>query len=386
MCADARVENRAIAARLAKIGELFDMYLAEYGEEKDCAVDTWAAVGAEVAAALRYSRAMASSYIQYANTMRDALPKVAKVFANGDIDFRIFQAIVYRTGLIEDAEKIALADQKLAVRAPRWGSLSDSRLAAAVDRVVREVDRDAVRLRGERFSKREIDISDVGEGLYSVSGRVFSADGKALDQRLDALTHTVCEFDPRTHKELRADALGVLAVGGERLSCRCGRPDCPAGGALKAPNVTIHIVAEQGAVDGNSVEPGYLVEDNELISAEMVAELAREAKLRPIVSPLDAPPENGYVPSQALADFVRCRDLTCRAPGCDVPAFQCDIDHTIPYGDGGPIHPSNLKCQCRTHHLLKTSRSTQRIQQLLRVRQRRYLRSEATSPTLGQEV
>ena len=60
------------------------------------------------------------------------------------------------------------------------------------------------------------------------------------------------------------------------------------------------------------------------------------------------------MPSKALADFVRCRDLTCRWPGCDHPAFDCDIDHTIPYADGGPTHASNLKCYCRTHHLVKT--------------------------------
>ncbi|MGZ4564422.1 MAG: HNH endonuclease signature motif containing protein, partial [Mycobacterium sp.] len=52
--------------------------------------------------------------------------------------------------------------------------------------------------------------------------------------------------------------------------------------------------------------------------------------------------------------FVRCRDLTCRWPGCDCPAVACDIDHTIPYGQGGPTHASNLKCFCRTHHLVKT--------------------------------
>jgi hypothetical protein len=28
--------------------------------------------------------------------------------------------------------------------------------------------------------------------------------------------------------------------------------------------------------------------------------------------------------------------------------------HTIPYADGGPTHPSNLKSLCRKHHLLKT--------------------------------
>jgi hypothetical protein len=60
------------------------------------------------------------------------------------------------------------------------------------------------------------------------------------------------------------------------------------------------------------------------------------------------------VPSQALADFVRCRDLTCRWPGCDAPAVGCDLDHTIPYSQGGATHASNLKCYCRTHHLIKT--------------------------------
>jgi hypothetical protein len=55
-----------------------------------------------------------------------------------------------------------------------------------------------------------------------------------------------------------------------------------------------------------------------------------------------------------LADFVRCRDLTCRWPGCDQPAIGCDVDHTIPYAQGGATHAANLKCYCRTHHLVKT--------------------------------
>jgi hypothetical protein len=37
-----------------------------------------------------------------------------------------------------------------------------------------------------------------------------------------------------------------------------------------------------------------------------------------------------------------------------VPADKCDIDHTVPYAAGGPTHPSNLKLECRFHHLLKT--------------------------------
>ncbi len=30
------------------------------------------------------------------------------------------------------------------------------------------------------------------------------------------------------------------------------------------------------------------------------------------------------------------------------------LDHTIPYAQGGPTHAGNLKCYCRTHHLMKT--------------------------------
>src|SRR5262249_35015892 len=74
----------------------------------------------------------------------------------------------------------------------------------------------------------------------------------------------------------------------------------------------------------------------------------------PLINPGYSPPEPGYVPSRALADFVRCRDLTCRWPGCDAPATRCDLDHTIPHAEGGPTHAGNLKCYCRTHHLLQS--------------------------------
>jgi len=77
------------------------------------------------------------------------------------------------------------------------------------------------------------------------------------------------------------------------------------------------------------------------------------ATITPIVHPGQAPPENRYRPSKKLADFIRCRDMTCRFPGCRAPATQTDIDHTIPWPHG-PTTASNLKCLCRRHHLLKT--------------------------------
>ena len=86
--------------------------------------------------------------------------------------------------------------------------------------------------------------------------------------------------------------------------------------------------------------------------AEQVARLAEGATIREVEIPPDAA-EPRYRPSAKLAEFVRCRDLTCRFPGCDRPAQACDLDHTVPY-PAGPTHPSDLKCLCRFHHLLKT--------------------------------
>jgi hypothetical protein len=99
--------------------------------------------------------------------------------------------------------------------------------------------------------------------------------------------------------------------------------------------------------------PAFVIGGGILPAALLAATLER-ATIREVRHPgIDAPPEPRYTPSRALSDFVRCRDLTCRWPGCDKPSYQCDLDHTVPY-PVGPTHASNMKCYCRFHHLLKT--------------------------------
>jgi hypothetical protein len=85
----------------------------------------------------------------------------------------------------------------------------------------------------------------------------------------------------------------------------------------------------------------------------LAARIAAGARIAWIVHPGDTPPEPRYRPSATLDRFVRCRDMTCRFPGCRQPADVCDLDHTIA-SPIGPTCASNLKCLCRKHHLLKT--------------------------------
>ncbi|HSS26104.1 MAG TPA: HNH endonuclease signature motif containing protein [Mycobacterium sp.] len=354
ICSSSRAENRAAAAQLTAIGDLFAYRLSRCSDTEAWAVDTVEAVTAEVAAALRISQGLAGSRLRYARAMRERLPQVAQVFKAGDIDYRMFQTMVYRTDLITHGDVLAAVDGALAVKVPRWPSMTRGRLAGQVDKIVAHVDADALRRRKQRQDDREVWIGDLGGGVSEIQGSLFTADAHALDKRLNALSATVCEHDPRTREQRRADALGALAAEADRLGCRCGRPDCAAGKRPAATPVVIHVIAEQATIDGSGAAQASEVGADGLIGPELVVELAKSAKLVPLVCPADAPPESGYVPSNGLADFVRCRDLTCRWPGCDRPAHKCDLDHTIPYADGGPTHASNLKCYCRTHHLVKT--------------------------------
>jgi len=61
-----------------------------------------------------------------------------------------------------------------------------------------------------------------------------------------------------------------------------------------------------------------------------------------------------------MARFIRCRDLTCRWPGCDQPAAVSDIDHTVPY-PVGPTHASNNKLYCRIQWCTSGLRQPKRI-------------------------
>ncbi|OMB93776.1 HNH endonuclease signature motif containing protein [Mycobacterium colombiense] len=354
ICVSARAENRAAAAQLVAIGKLFAYRLSRCSETEEWAVDTQEAVAAEVAAALRIGQGLAGSRLRYARAMRERLPKVGAVFAAGDIGYLMFQTIVFRTDLITDRDVLAAVDAELAVNVARWPSMTRGRLAAQVDKVVAKADADAVRQRRKFVADREVWIADGVGGIAEIHGSLLTPDAHALDKRLDALAGTVCEHDPRSREQRRADALGALACGADRLGCRCGRHNCSAGQRPAPSPVLIHVIAERATLDGMGAAPASEVNADGLIAPELVAELAVSAKLSPLVHPGDAPAESGYVPSKALADFVRCRDLTCRWPGCDRPAIDCDLDHTIPYADGGRTHASNLKCYCRTHHLVKT--------------------------------
>ncbi|TFV60624.1 HNH endonuclease [Mycobacterium sp. PS03-16] len=408
--AQARAEAVAGAARLAAIAELAARRGVNDDEEarRKWVVDPWAATAAEVGAVLGIGPRAASREMRIGLALREHLPAVARLYAAGEVSSRVVSMVTWRTRLVDDAAVWAGIDAAVAEKVAGWGRLSASRLERAVDAVIERFDPVAVVRAQIAARDRDVVVGASGDAAVTTSvwGRLLASDAELLRRRLAVMAGGVCDSDPRTAKQRRADALGALAAGSWVLACQCGLTDCPAAKRddAAAQNVVVHILANHAALAAAQADaakakaaqakersatapqsnssppaPGSAISAGAALSGDgpysvagamcpdgvammigggvvptplLAALLARGAKVVEITRPGEEP-EPQYRPSAKLARFVRMRDMTCRFPGCDRPAQYADLDHTIAYPDG-PTHPSNLDAKCREHHLLKT--------------------------------
>ncbi|BBZ79876.1 hypothetical protein MANY_52130 [Mycolicibacterium anyangense] len=349
-------ERVAIAARILAAGRLAlrRIEAAATDNREQWCIDNWELVAAEVGAELGISRNRASSQMQTGLDLIERLPQLAVLFAAGEVELHVVRVALHRTGLITDDDALASIDRRIVANAPKWNTLSRNKISDIIDWFVRDLDPDGVRNERHADDDRHVDVGPGKDGLSQLWGSVRTPDAALFSRRLDQLAATVCSDDPRTMRQRRADALAALASGASTMRCGCGSNDC-AVKPTSSPDtghIVIHLLAEAATVSGEGNAAGFLPGFG-AVPADVVQSLAARARLRPVIGGSELQAEPGYRPSQALADFVRCRDLTCRFPGCDRPAEVADIDHTVPY-PLGPTHPSNLKLLCRAHHLLKT--------------------------------
>jgi len=122
--------------------------------------------------------------------------------------------------------------------------------------------------------------------------------------------------------------------------------------------VTINITMDLPTALGMADNPAELVGYGP-IPASVARTLSADAKWKRFITDpmtgnlLDYGRET-YVPPQPLVDFLAARDRICRFPGCSQPSRVTDIDHAIPWEEGGRTSPSNLGLLCRRHHRMKT--------------------------------
>ena len=433
----ARLENAACAARLGHMADMLDAaYAASGSANRDqWRCDNWSAVCAQIGAAHEVTSGVASGLLTDAVALRERLPGVAAVFAEGLMSYRLVHTICTRTMLVKDPDALREIDAELADLLVRWGAKSREKSEKDVDELVLRHDPYAQRRTESACRDTHLDVqTDSANGVCYVTATVLAPDGEAIDKRADALARTVCDRDPRTLDQRRAAALSAMAYGWDRLPCLCESDACDAAAKPAGGGVVIHVIAHQDVVDAAQPDGGAGPEDarehdggahgkagvpndsdcaatvppqptvgdltaqrralvgenpplvpkpwqsytlrglldelaadpgefcaagpakilgGAVLPAPVAAQVALHATIKALIHPGQAPSEPRYRPSRKLADFVRCRDQTCRFPGCSRAATIADIDHTIPYPYGSTC-ASNLACLCREHHLLKT--------------------------------
>ncbi len=132
----------------------------------------------------------------------------------------------------------------------RGDLLSAYKLEKAIDAWIDRYDPGALHHTRTRAQDRAVHVGsrNDGSGITGISGRLYATDAAALDRRLMQMAHSVCDDDPRTIAQRRADALGALAAGGDRLACTCDSPACPASeDDGRAASVVIHVVTDADA-------------------------------------------------------------------------------------------------------------------------------------------
>jgi hypothetical protein len=181
----------------------------------------------------------------------------------------------------------------------------------------------------------------------------------AAAERVDRIARRLRKGgDTRTLDQLRADVATDLLLRG-------WIPTDPTFAALgKPPPALVQLVVSLSTIlgldQGVGAIPGWGA-----VPWRQARELALQERSiwkRVVTDPLTGRAievtAGSYQVPPGMAEQVKARDGTCRAPGCEIPAQRADLDHTIewqPDDAGGPTAETNLTALHRGHHNLKTA-------------------------------
>lgn len=316
----------------------------------------------------------------------------ASVFADELVLLPRIEACAIAAALIRPAEKMTTSQLRAAIRALILATCPESK---------RERDRQrAARARREA----RVELWPEGSGNAALAGRELPAgEAIAADQRITAIARQLKDAGVLgSLDELRAMAFIALLTGrdldslipsdaGEPLATRWR----PAPGELDrlsgSVNLTMPLASWLGSSDSPGEAGGYgpLAADdcrdlaNGLVrgknvkwcltltdpGGKAVAHACARASprldsIRAWLAKLKLTQIDGdtcaherqsraYRPPDSMRHLVNIRQRTCSFPRCRRPAERCDLDHTIPFDQGGLTCPCNLSPMCRRHHQTK---------------------------------
>ncbi|MDI9915879.1 HNH endonuclease signature motif containing protein [Rhodococcus sp. IEGM 1379] len=367
-------EAKLVERKLAAVAEFFTRRSAER-----TATGTWSSTAhelaeSEIGAVLTMGRAGAGKLIGLGFALKTRLHRTRAAMARGELDLYRVSLIESATAnvseeLIDEVERVVL-EQILAPAVDGGTGLTGRRLTGVIDRIVARVDPEGMRERRRRaLAERFVGVSAMEDGMARIVGSIPAEQARLFDGRLRELALSVCRHDSRTYEQRRADALGALLDGSAVLPCDCGRVDCPQdrSGLTVVRRPLVVVVMTESTFQGGGCgtpggdEPAHL-DGYGAISAEHARDIAKDAIVKEVRVPAEEVPASAFVyrPGTALDTWLRAAAGSCQWLHCDVPAWNCDLDHLVPFDHadparGGKTTASNLSAYCRNHHRLKHS-------------------------------
>jgi hypothetical protein len=196
------------------------------------------------------------------------------------------------------------------------------------------------------YSRRRLDISQMGDGMYCLDAILDPECGAALRTALDSLAKRLGPDDDRSHKQRMADSLSELvhhAMDEGRLPRRNG----------VKPHLNLTTT-----IEGLKNEVGAPPADLELslpISTRTLERIACDCTMSRVLLADSMVIDVGRatrVVSAPMRRALRTRDRGCRWPGCDRQVNKSTPHHIIAWARGGPNKLPNLVLLCYFHHRL----------------------------------
>ena len=333
-----RMASHYAAQVLRDMAEVSAAFVAEDGLNVQSA-DEYAA--AEIRAALRLTRRSADAELSFALDLQRRLPQVFESLDAGSIDVRRAKVFDRYTIDLPIAAARTIVDAVL----PDAPNLTTGQLGARLDRLRMEIEPDEAQ---ERYEHAVNDRRVVMEPTPAGTANLYAFDlppdrASALMKRLNRTARSLRnDGDQRSMDQLRTDVFLDLCTGGTAQSTSEGSVDI---------SVDLETLLNLNDDPGELAGYGPVIAD----ITRKVAERQVDGTWRYTVTDPDTgrPLSTGTTrrrPTAAQHRAVVARNRTCIFPGCRMPARDCDLDHRIPWAEGGRTRTEDLGPLCRHDH------------------------------------
>jgi hypothetical protein len=202
-----------------------------------------------------------------------------------------------------------------------------------------------VKAEEQQFERRWSNLIQKPDGGYHLGADLDAEGGTKLRTAIAPLAKRRGKDDLRSAQQRRADALVELA---ERA---LDSGELPSRGGQK-PHLIVTASLETLRLTPGS--PLAKLDWGATITGESARRIASDAVITPVLvgkqgDVLHVGAATRVVPPR-MRKALNLRDVTCRVPGCTMPAADCIPHHERHFIDGGPTIPSNLTLLCSVHH------------------------------------